>query len=402
MPYYDYSATDEQQNLVTGQIQTEDEQGARRQLEALGLMVVELQELAEAEVADLSTLWDEKSVNLDAATTRLLLLQILELQQSGCPLDSGLLAAAASTSNRRLARALRHIAARLQQGTTPDEIIASWSSRIPPHMLGLIAAIQRTGQGLDPLLRLMDYEQNEGDLRRRLWRSLAYPVTMLVLALILFVTALFVINRPMRLILEEFGLNLPPGVQMVFWWGDVGVWLILGGLLVIALFLLVCRAILPGEHWHLLISATPLVGVIHWWSGIASFFRLTGLLVQHNVPLPETLHLVEQAMSDASLKHVCGVARNRVQAGTTLLRSRVDMPRIPSLAISYVHGGERQGDLAKACEAAADLYEARAAHRLIARRQVAPPFIFLLILTLLLLMVTMIVLPILTLFRAFN
>jgi type II secretory pathway component PulF len=400
MPYYHYHGTDQQKAQVTGQLQADDEQDARRQLAALGLDVAELQSLAEAEVADLSTLWDEEHVPWDTATTRQLLLQILELQQSGCPLDSGLLAAAASTSNRRLAQGLRQLAARLQQGATPDEIISSWSSRLPPHMLGLIAAVQQTGQGIDPLWQLLDYEQQQGDLRRRVWRSLAYPITMLAVALALFVIGLLMITRPMRLILEEFAISLPAGIQLVLWWGDFGVWLLLGGLLVVILLLFVCRAVLAREHWQLLVSATPLIGMIPWWSGIASFFRLMGLLIEHRVPLSEALQRAEYATPDALLKHACRVARNRVQSGTRLSQALMDIPRIPGLAVTYLDSGEQQGDLAKACQGVADLYEARVATRLNLLRQVAPPFIFLLIFMLLLLMVTLILFPVVVMFRA--
>jgi type II secretory pathway component PulF len=394
MPHFFYTAIDEQNHRITDQLMADDAQTARRQLEARGWQVIELELLAEAEVIETRSAPKNSLPQLDSTTARQLLTQFLELQQSESPLPNGLLVAAESAPTRRLARALRTFAQRLNDGAPPEEVFDAWASGIPPHVVGLLAAARRTGQDSDALLQLLEHEERQKDLQRRIWQTLAYPLTMLVFALVLFVAAQLFITRPMRAIVDDFGFANPGGLAMLFWWGDFGVWLILGFLTVIIALALTCRATLSDAWWHMLLSSAPMVGVLHAWSGTANCLRLLGMLFRQNIPVPEALHLVESAMADASLRKACKVVRDQVLSGISLSQAIQVSPQFSGLVASYIRGGELRKNLPEACDAAADLFESRIAIRLDVLRNVVPGLIFMLILSLLLVTISVIFLPI--------
>jgi type II secretory pathway component PulF len=340
---------------------------------------------------------DEPPPDLDASTARQMLAQLFELQETGSPLPVGLRAAAESAATRRLAREFRALAERLEQGSSPDEILDTWSSRVPSHVLGLLAAASRAGKEPDAMLQLLEQEQRQRDVQRRVWRALAYPSIMLLFAMVLFIAAQLFIIQPMNQVFEEFQLALPQPLVMMLWWGDLGISMVPALLLVLIASAVVCRATLPAAWWHLFLSSAPFVGEVHWWSGTARFLRLLAMLLRHDVPIPEALRLVQAALPDASLQQVCQAVQHKVAAGIPFSRALADTPGFPRLVCAYVEQGELQNSLFEACDAAAELFEDRVSIRLEVLRLIVPAVVFLFTLCLVAFTAALIMLPMISL-----
>jgi type II secretory pathway component PulF len=340
---------------------------------------------------------DEPLPELDAVTAKQMLGQLLELQAAESPLPGGLRAAAASSSSSRTARAFRMLADRLEQGASSENILDLWASRVPPHVLGLLAAARRSGQDSQALLQFLEQEQQRDDMRRRVWRAMAYPSVLLLFALVLFFTAQQLIARQMSQFIEEFDVLLPAGLAWSLWWGEFGTWLILGMAVVLPAAALTCRATLPAEWWQILVSSTPVIGVLHWWAGTVQFLRILAMLLRQDVPMPEALQLVQSALADASLRQTCQSLRDQVLSGRTLSDSLESVAGFPRLVAVYLRGGELHKDLPAACDSAADLFETRITIRLEFLRYVVPAVVFLAILFLVSFTAKLAITPLITL-----
>ncbi|MDA1055301.1 MAG: type II secretion system F family protein [Planctomycetota bacterium] len=210
------------------------------------------------------------------------MIAIAELSNAELPLVEGLRAAADETASPRVAKALRQIAADVEQGYALDSVMSQRGKFLPPHVCGLVAAAsqtQRLGVALDDLV---EHHRAMREVWRRVLGAVAYP--MIVLGMTLFVLAflpIFVVPQ-FKQMFEEFGLELPAITRAVIgfsdailWFGDgPGLWIVatLATVLVVLIALASFGVGTPATHRFT--TTMPLVGPIWQWSGTAAFSRL--------------------------------------------------------------------------------------------------------------------------------
>ncbi|MCA9220749.1 MAG: type II secretion system F family protein, partial [Planctomycetales bacterium] len=119
MMQFRYIAEDAQGVRHEGELSANSDDTARQQLVERGLRVVELQPLGDAHGKPVSKLSPKESEEVVIA--------IAELSSSELPLVEGLRAAADESVSSRVARALRQIAADVEQGYALDSVMGERS-----------------------------------------------------------------------------------------------------------------------------------------------------------------------------------------------------------------------------------------------------------------------------------
>lgn len=318
-----------------------------------------------------------KSDTLATAHAEAVIERAAQIATAGMPLPAGLRAAAQEADSASLARGLRLLAAELDRGRAWDELLAS--SRVSPHLTGLLRAAQRTG---DLGAVLAEWMENRRAARMQ-WRSiqaaLAYPLLTLALAVAVFVLFAGFVVRPFEEIVKELQLLLPFNAAALFYVSRIGPQLlvIVAGLSLVALVVL--RLVAGRAGWSWLISCLPLVGPAWHWTGVAEMLRGLGLLLEHRIPLPEALRLTAGGITDAHVGGVCRQLAARVEAGAPLWSAIVDSRSLPLSIVPLVHWGEEHDALPEACRSAAEMLEGRLRLRSGLLIQVLPPFIFVIV-----------------------
>jgi type II secretory pathway component PulF len=303
--------------------------------------------------------------------------QAAQIAAAGMPLPAGLRAAADEADSVRLAWGLRRLAAEIDRGRPWDKVVAS--SRLPPHLAGLIRAAERTGQ----LGLVMSEWMENRRCARQHWRSiqaaLAYPLLTLVLTAGVFVLFAIYVVRPFEEIVKDFELRLPFNASALFYLSRIGpeLFLIVAGLSIVGLVVL--RLFAGRAGWSWLISSLPLIGPAWHWTGVAEMLRGLGLLVDHRVPLPEALRLTAGGITDGHVGNVCERLAGRVEAGSPLWGAIVESRSLPLSIVPLIHWGEEHDALAEALRAAAEMLEGRLRVRSGLLAQVLPPFIFVIV-----------------------
>lgn len=314
---------------------------------------------------------------LPAAHAEAVIERAAQLAAAGMPLPSGLRAAAQEADSASVARGLRRLAAELDRGRAWDDILAA--SSISPDLAGLIRAAQRTG---DLGAVLAEWMENRRAARMQ-WRSiqaaLAYPLLTLALTAAVFMLFAFFVVRPFEEMVREFELTLPFNAAALFYVSRVGPQLlvIVVGLSLVALVML--RLVAGRAGWSWLISCLPLVGPAWHWTGVAEMLRGLGLLLEHRVPLPESLRLTAGGITDAHVGSVCRQLAERVEGGAPLWSGIVDSRSLPLSIVPLVHWGEEHDSLPEACRSAAEMLEGRLRLRHGLLIQVLPPFVFVIV-----------------------
>jgi type II secretory pathway component PulF len=139
----------------------------------------------------------------------------------------------------------------------------------------------------------------------------------------------------------------------------------------------VARLLGGRAGWSWLIGNLPLIGRAWHWTGVAEMFRCLSLLIEHRVPLPEALRLTAGGISDAYVAQQCRLLAGRVEQGTSLTMSLVNLRTLPLSIVPLVRWGEQSDSLAPPCSAAEMIGRLEMRGRLLI--QIIPPIVFVLV-----------------------
>jgi general secretion pathway protein F len=170
---------------------------------------------------------------------------------------------------------------------------------------------------------------------------------------------------------------------------------VIAGLLVAAG--LAARVFLPPAMTRSLVARVPILGSVSWWTSLAEFCHLLGLLLDHRLPMPEALRLAGEGVQEPGLEAIGRLLAEDVEDGKTLADSmalrRGFPPRLPQL----LRWGENQGSLPEVLHMAGELFAARASAQATTVATAATLACFFLILTGLVLVLLGLMLPLILL-----
>jgi type II secretory pathway component PulF len=319
------------------------------------------------------------SVPLSVGAAEAVIERAAQTAGAGMPLATGLRTAADETDSWRLARALRSIAAQLDQGRTLDQIIETKANRLPPHLAGLIRAAQRTGALAQVLAEWLENRRAVREHWRALLTALAYPAIAVILAAAVFLLLANTVVGTFKPMLEDFGMRLPAATTSFIRLCEVGTQVIPVSLGVALLCAIGLRLIGGRSGWSWLVTNLPLVGLPWHWTGVTEMLRSLGLLLERRVPLAEALRLTADGIADGYVASQCRKLATRVEKGSSLTMSLVHLRTLPLSIVPLVRWGELHDLLPEGLKSAAEMIEGRLERRTAMLVQIIPPVVFVLV-----------------------
>ncbi len=301
---------------------------------------------------------------------------LAEIGNSSLPLVAGLRAAADECASWRLGAALRQIAASVERGRSLDEVMSEARGRLPRHVSGLVAVATESGQLGKTLSELVDHHRASRQLKQSVVSSMAYPALVLAVTLALFVCVQVFLIGHFKTLFRDFELELPPLTLALFWWSDVGIWLLLGFLNFVVFAIGALRAIGGKACWQRIYATVPFFGPMSHWSGVAEWTRLLAILIERHVALPKALRLAADGVSDRNVAQVSEQLARDVDEGRELSQLLAKSYRLPAMLSRLVQWGQRSDALAESLRTASEMYESRVHLRATILRSVLPPVVF--------------------------
>lgn len=321
----------------------------------------------------------EKSPRLSSRETTQLVESVVDLTAADLPLSAGLRAAAEEIPQRRVAEAMRRVAAELDRGLALDAALATASKTVPEHIRGLIQAGLRTGRVAHILEELVAMDRDRIDLRRRISAALAYPTLLLVLLFAAFVFANLFIVKPFSQIFDEFGVDLPGVtlmlVAMMRWFDQSGLWILLIVLGVILPSIMVLILVPKPPDLQRACYRMPVLGPLWRWQSLVDFSRLMHLLLERKIAVAEALRLTAGGLRWSDLAAVSLSCATDVEQGMGLSESMAKYREFPASIHPVIESGEKSQRPAEAFAAAADMYRRRAGVDATLWEAVLPPLI---------------------------
>jgi type II secretory pathway component PulF len=356
-----YEAVNAQGRLVPGVLDVESHERLMRVLEEKGLTAVSVS-LRPPGTSKGARRLGRGSVG--AGELAAFTLQMGRLMESGCPMDRALELCGAIAQTQAMASALVELQAGVQQGSSLSEVMAKFPAIFRPLFLASVKAGEAGGFLAKAFAKLAEFERNQDRLRRKIRASMTYPAFM-VLALLASLTVIFVFVVPSLLdFFAKSDMVLPAPTRLLIAMSNNSLQ-ILGGTVLLAVFLAICRNRLRAtpegqEIEDRFVLVVPVLGPLVSTVMLARFCRTVALLLEGGVQLTRALGIAREAVTNRFFQKELDLVAEQVAGGESLSRCLDLSPVFPELLVGQVMFGEETGSLAKVLESLAGEYEEHA------------------------------------------
>lgn len=187
---------------IQGTLEALDANEARQQLVSLGLTVLEMQPVKESFLS-----MPRRSVT--GKDLQLFNQQLINLTQSGLPVEQGLKLIAHDIASRKLKKAVAHVVSELDAGKPLAEAFDSQRKYFPAMYAKIMEVGTRTGRLPGVLFNLGQHLQMASQLKTSLIRACAYPLVIFCFFLLMMGVMSFYVGPEFEKIFEDFDTALP-------------------------------------------------------------------------------------------------------------------------------------------------------------------------------------------------
>ena len=275
--------------------------------------------------------------------------ELATLLEAGLTLDQSLKLLIELAEGEALEGLLADLLERIQAGSSLADALAQHPKLFPRVYVSMVRAGETGGALREVLSRLARYLDEAEALREQVKSALIYPVLLLILAAVSIVILLTVVLPQFTPLFENAGAKLPWLTRAVMLVGD-GVqrwwWLMLAGGLG-ATWLARRQLRQPTrraqvDRWLLRL---PLVGELLAKIDTARFARALGTLLANGVPPLTALAIVQDALTNATLRRALADAAAVMKDGGGLAAPLGRAGVFPKLAVHLLGVGEESGQL---------------------------------------------------------
>ena len=263
------------------------------------------------------------SGTLSTADLTLMTEQLGTLTASGVPLGHALRELARESRRGRLRNLLERAEADVSNGESLEAALARQGASVPPLYLSLVRVGERTGNLPAVLQQLSVFGQRYQWVRYRVQIALAYPLFLLVAMAVFLAVFVTRVMGQFEDIYSSFDRDLPGLTSAVLvtgrWMTEVGlpvIGLMLGMFFILAVLFrlgyLRQRLGMPLERLKLRL---PILGAVFQTVASARFFRALSMLLEHGVPIVESLHLAGLATGSPLMAETAQEAAEAVAGG---------------------------------------------------------------------------------------
>ncbi len=358
MPSFDYIALDQSGRKAKGLIDADSERHARQLLRDRKLAPVSLAAGKKRE-DNASGSFFQRGVSVRDLT--LFTRQFATLIQSGIPVEEALGVTAKQTNRKSMQRYITGVRNRVMEGHSLAEGLTAYPKVFNAIYCALVASGEKSGDLGEVLAQLADYTEEGHRIRSTINQALAYPATLLTIALaVIGVLMVFVVPKVIAQF-EQAGQVLPPLTRFMIASSDFlsAYWLLLiiGIIALITGIRLFMRIDSQREAVHRNILKLPLVGTLFFYVDSARLLRTLGILLAGGVPLVEAIRVATGTLHNLHLQRGMGAVAQQVTEGRSFSVALQEQEQLPPIASYLIGSGERSGELAAMVLRAADNLE---------------------------------------------
>jgi type IV pilus assembly protein PilC len=289
--------------------------------------------------------------------------QFATMIDAGVPLVQGLEILSAQGENPRFNVILRDIKGFVEQGGTFSEALRRHPSVFDALFVNLIAAGE-VGGILDTILnRLAEYIEKRNKLKGQVKSALAYPVGILIVAMIVIAVMLGFVIPSFKGMFADMGGedSMPALTQLVITLSEafINQFHFIALLFAAVGFGLSYSFRVPKTRrmWHQLMLVIPIVGPVMRKIAVSRFTRTLGTLLGSGVPILDAMGIVAKASGNMVVESAIDATADRIREGRTMAEPLMETKVFPPMVVQMIGVGEQTGALDTMLNKIADFYE---------------------------------------------
>ncbi len=289
--------------------------------------------------------------------------QLATLIDAGLPLLRGLNVLAKQEKDVTLKNTINQLADAVQGGSTFSESMAQHPKIFNKLYINMVKAGELGGVLELVLNRLAEFQEKAQKIKNKVVSAMAYPVIVLVIAMIIMLFLLTFIVPKFKQIFDEMlnGKPLPVITQYVMGASDFlkGNWYFIFGGIGVIYFVYVGIASTAGGRAAIdkIKLHIPLFGDLLRKSSISRFSRTLGTLVTSGVPILQALNITRDTAGNATIADAVTKVHDAVKEGESIVQPLEASGVFPPMVISMVDVGEETGQLPEMLLKIAEVYD---------------------------------------------
>ena len=290
--------------------------------------------------------------------------QLATMMKAGVPLVQAFDIVGQGHSNPSMAELILQIKASIEGGNTLANAMAEHPLYFDDLFVNLVDAGEQSGALEELLDKVATYKEKTELLKSKIKKALTYPISVLVVAMVVTVILLVFVVPTFSSLFEGFGAELPEFTQMVVDMSEFMIadgWMV--GLAITGVFVgisnLKKRSRKFNENLDKMYLKLPIVSGLTHSSAVARFSRTLATMFAAGVPLVDAMDSVAGASGNIVYKKAIIALRDEVAQGSTLQSGLAQRPELfPNMLIQMVGIGEESGALDEMLSKVADYFEA--------------------------------------------
>jgi type IV pilus assembly protein PilC len=288
--------------------------------------------------------------------------QFAALVNAGVAMVRGLGVLSEQCQNPKLKQALMEISSDVQQGMNLSDAMRKHPSCFDGLYVSMIQAGEVGGVLDEVLNRLAKLLEDVARLQNQIKSAMSYPVTVGVLATIIFIAMTVFLLPVFAGIFEQIGAELP-----AFTKGMLAISKFLRSPNVLILIVLIPTAFFVYKQYYKtrvgretmdrFFLKMPLFGDLIQKTATARFCRTFGALTRSGVPILTCLEIVRDTAGNQVIANAVDEARREIQTGGMISIALQKEQVFPMMAIQMISIGEETGEIDKMLMKVADFYE---------------------------------------------
>ena len=265
-------------------------------------------------------------------------------------------------TNPKMKKALSAISAEVQQGISLSDALDKHPDCFDQLYVSMVEAGEMGGVLDEVLNRLAKLLEDMARLQNQIKSAMAYPVTVGILAVIVFFAMTIFLIPVFAGIFESLGAELPALTKfMLYLSGIMRSWKIL--IPIVGFSGLVFgikqyyKTPIGRSHIDKFLLKMPLFGDLNEKSAVARFCRVFGTLTRSGVPILTSLEIVCNTVGNKVIANAVAGAQSEIQQGGMMSLALQNANVFPQLAIQMICIGEETGELDAMMMKVADFYE---------------------------------------------
>jgi type IV pilus assembly protein PilC len=288
--------------------------------------------------------------------------------RSGVSVLEALAVLADETGDKLLRSALHGMRISLEAGSRFSEAAGEHPELFPGYSVEVLRSAELTGNLDEVLDQLGDYLEREIDTAQKVKSTLAYPVIVMGLAIIVSTVLVVYVLPKFRTFFASLHAKLPLPTRMLLslakWIGDYGLYLGATVVGVVVVASLATRTRRGKEIKDQLILKIPIIGSLIHTAIVERFCRLLASMTVAGVALPEAIAVTTASTNNTVFRRALTEARAAMMRGEGLAGPLGATGLFPGAARQMFAVGESTGNLDDQLQAAANYLDRELDYRI--------------------------------------